>query len=76
MHSSVLLLLALALSIEAGTTSLLTDISKISRYWGQLTPYKDNPDDLFGVKYTGLPAGCQIVRFTKIQKVSLTKSLK
>lgn len=41
---------------------LLTDISKIQRYWGQISPYADNPDDIFGVDYVGLPDNCQIVR--------------
>jgi hypothetical protein len=39
---------------------LLTDISKISRYWGQISPYADNPENYFGVDYIGLPEGCQI----------------
>jgi hypothetical protein len=39
---------------------LLTDINKISRYWGQISPYADNPENYFGVDYVGLPEGCQI----------------
>lgn len=61
MRSSPLLLLVAAFLNEAEATRLLTDLSKISRNWGHLSPYKDNPSDLFGVEYTGLPKGCQIV---------------
>jgi hypothetical protein len=28
---------------------ILTDITKISRNWGQISPYADNTDDYFGV---------------------------
>ncbi|POS88371.1 hypothetical protein EPUL_000113 [Erysiphe pulchra] len=68
MHSSVLLLLVTAFSNEAEATRLLTDISKISRNWGHLSPYKDNPSDLFGVEYTGLPSGCQIESVQTLQR--------
>lgn len=61
MLSTVVLLLASTLFCKSEQIRLLTDISKISRYWGHLSPYTDNPDDHFGVKYTGLPDGCQIV---------------
>lgn len=61
MHPSVLLLLGLHFSFKGEATRLLTNINEISKYWGHLSPYTDNPSDLFGVEYTGLPAGCQIV---------------
>jgi hypothetical protein len=41
--------------------NLLTDISQISRSWGQVSVYADNDEDYFGVEYVGLPDGCQIV---------------
>ncbi|KAF3916049.1 hypothetical protein ABW21_db0203366 [Orbilia brochopaga] len=41
-------------------SQLLTDLSVISRYWGQHTPYIDNDDGYFGVKDVGLPDGCGI----------------
>jgi hypothetical protein len=40
---------------------LLTDISQIQRYWGQISTYADNAEDYFGIDYVGLPNGCQIV---------------
>jgi hypothetical protein len=40
---------------------LLTDISKISRSWGQVSVYADNDENYFGVEYVGLPDGCQVV---------------
>lgn len=52
----LLLVVAPALAVE-----LLTDISTISRYWGQLSNYADNPEHYFGIDYVGLPDGCQVV---------------
>jgi len=49
-------------AIAVGAQDILTDITQIQRYWGQLTPYADNPEDYFGIGYVGLPDGCQIVR--------------
>lgn len=40
--------------------ALLTDINEISKHWGQISPYADNPADIFGVKDVGLPDGCQV----------------
>ena len=45
----------------ASAVELLTDITKIQMYWGQISPYADNPEDYFGVTYAGVPDGCQIV---------------
>lgn len=42
--------------------NLLLDINQISRSWGQISTYADNPEDYFGVDSVGLPDGCQIVR--------------
>ena len=58
--------LAMLLAATASTAydpkpALLTDISIISRYWGQISTYADNPDNYFGVDYVGLPDGCQVV---------------
>jgi hypothetical protein len=57
--SSTLLAAAVAVTVQA--EDLLTDITKIQRYWGQVSPYADNEPDYFGVGYVGLPDGCQIV---------------
>lgn len=38
------------------------DLSKIYRSWGYMSTYGENADDFFGVQYTGLPDGCQVVR--------------
>jgi hypothetical protein len=59
-----LLLAATASQAYDPQPALLTDISIISRYWGQVSPYVDNPDDYFGVDYVGLPDGCQMVSIT------------
>lgn len=57
--------LATALLLSAGSVraavNLLTDISQISRSWGQVSVYADNDEDYFGVGYVGLPDGCQVV---------------
>lgn len=37
------------------------DLSKIEHSWGYMSSYADNADDFFGVQYTGLPDGCQVV---------------
>ncbi|RKF61237.1 3-phytase A [Erysiphe neolycopersici] len=68
MRSSLLVLLVVAFSNKAEATRLLTDISKISKNWGHLSPYQDNPSDLFGVEYTGLPNGCQIESVQILQR--------
>ncbi|KAG8871404.1 hypothetical protein FRB97_008719 [Tulasnella sp. 331] len=40
------------------STQLLTDITVIQTYWGQIRPYNNSPSSYFGVKNTGLPDGC------------------
>jgi len=58
--SSLVHFLAAAVTVQGD--DLLTDITKIQRYWGQLSPYADNAENYFGVENVGLPDGCQIVR--------------
>lgn len=47
---------------------LLTDISVISRSWGQISTYADNPDDYFGVYDVGLPDECGIEQAHTLQR--------
>jgi hypothetical protein len=49
-------------------TSLLNNIVEISKYWGQITPYSDNPENYFGVPDTGLPSNCQIEQVHVLQR--------
>jgi hypothetical protein len=51
-----------------GLTTLLTNPAEISQYWGQITPYSDNPENYFGVEYTGLPEGCQVEQAHVLQR--------
>ena len=50
------------------SANLLTDLSIISRYWGQISTYADNPEDYFGVVDVGLPNGCQIEQAHSLQR--------
>lgn len=52
----------------SSSTKLLTDINQISRNWGQLTPYADNDEGVFGVESTGLPDGCQVQQAHTLQR--------
>lgn len=52
-----------ALLASATAAHLLTDINRIQKYWGEITPYSDNEENYFGVEHVGLPAGCQVVRY-------------
>lgn len=45
-------------AITAAGHGLLADITKIQRYWGQISSYADNPEDYFSVEYVGLPDSC------------------
>ena len=47
-------------SSNGSNANLLTNISTIQRYWGQITPYFDNNETYFGVNSTGLPDSCQV----------------
>ena len=49
-------------------TSLLTDLSVISQYWGQISPYVDNAETYFGVNDVGLPNGCQVEQVHTLQR--------
>ncbi|KAI7213499.1 phosphoglycerate mutase-like protein [Hortaea werneckii] len=48
--------------------TLLQDIDQISKYWGQLSPYRDNDERFFGVQDVGLPDGCQIEQVHSLQR--------
>lgn len=41
-------------------SNVIDDLDVISQHWGQITPYKDNKPDYFGVESVGLPDGCGI----------------
>jgi hypothetical protein len=45
---------------SAAGSQLLSDMSIISRSWGQVSSYLDNDDRYFGVQDIGLPDGCGI----------------
>ena len=61
MHTLNSLVVIMLSAAVAGAQDLLTDVTQIQRYWGQISPYADNPEDYFGVDYVGIPDGCQIV---------------
>ncbi|KAI7340952.1 hypothetical protein KC340_g88 [Hortaea werneckii] len=48
--------------------TLLQDIDKISTHWGQLSPYRDNDEQFFGVRDVGLPNGCQVEQVHSLQR--------
>lgn len=48
--------------------TLLQDIDQISKHWGQLSPYRDNDERLFGVQDVGLPNGCQVEQVHSLQR--------
>lgn len=53
---------------SSASSALLTDLSVISQYWGQISPYNDNPEDYFGVEDVGLPDGCGIEQAHTLQR--------
>ncbi|KAF4634281.1 hypothetical protein G7Y89_g3829 [Cudoniella acicularis] len=55
-------------AIHVHAIDLETDITKISRSWGQVSVYADNEEDYFGVGYVGLPDGCQIESVSTLQR--------
>ncbi|CEJ87353.1 hypothetical protein VHEMI04389 [[Torrubiella] hemipterigena] len=59
---------AAALLAVAGITANAADIAKISGLWGELSTYKDNAADAFGVQYVGLPDGCQVESVSTLQR--------
>lgn len=63
--------LAGALSVphkRAINSTIISDISVISQYWGQISPYSDNPENYFGVDDVGLPDGCQVEQVQSLQR--------
>ncbi|KZT58772.1 phosphoglycerate mutase-like protein [Calocera cornea HHB12733] len=65
----------LTLLVSAGSVivstlavELVSDISIISEYWGQIRPYADNAPGYFGVEFTGLPNGCGIEQVHQLQR--------
>lgn len=63
MKAAVLITAIMAVSMVPSSSSyveIVDDISVISQYWGQITPYKDNKANYFGVEKVGLPNGCGI----------------
>lgn len=53
---------------QSSSDPVVTDVSTISAYWGQIRPYMDNPDSYFGVQNVGLPDGCQIEQVQILQR--------
>ncbi|KAF2099065.1 phosphoglycerate mutase-like protein [Rhizodiscina lignyota] len=49
-------------------SAIITDLSVIQQYWGQITPYHDNTEDHFGIKDVGLPDGCQVEQAHSLQR--------
>jgi hypothetical protein len=47
-------------ALQAVPATLTSDISLVSRYCGQLSPFVDNTDNYFTVQDVGLPDGCQV----------------
>lgn len=52
----------------SASANLLTDLSTISQYWGEITPYSDNAENYFGVEDVGVPSGCQIEQAHLLQR--------
>jgi hypothetical protein len=53
--------LLLALADHGVIAGHVNGVPSIYHSWGELSPYKDNAEDGFGVQYVGLPKGCQVV---------------
>lgn len=49
-------------------SDILTDIDEISQYWGQISTYRDNDEDYFGVNNVGIPDGCQLEQAHSLQR--------
>ena len=47
---------------------IVTDINTISQHWGQISPYRDNQENYFGVQDVGLPDGCQVEQVHSLQR--------
>lgn len=50
------------------SSQILSDLSQIQSYWGQLAPYADNADGYFGVQDVGLPDGCGVEQAHLLQR--------
>ncbi|CAD0083343.1 unnamed protein product [Aureobasidium vineae] len=59
---------AVASTRNHANNSLVSDLSFISQYWGQISTYSDNPASYFGVNHVGLPAGCQVEQAHTLQR--------
>src|SRR6266516_2339382 len=60
--------LVVASIVNAIDTDFLTDLSVISRNWGEVSPYEDNDENAFGIESVGLPVGCQIEQVHTLQR--------
>jgi hypothetical protein len=67
MIMSIRFSVALLAAIGA-TDAQISDIDIISRYWGQLSTYRDNPENYFGINSIGIPAGCAIEQAHTLQR--------
>lgn len=52
----------------SSAAGLLMDVNIISQYWGQISPYSDNPENYFGVEDVGLASGCQVEQAHLLQR--------
>ncbi|KAF2766669.1 phosphoglycerate mutase-like protein [Teratosphaeria nubilosa] len=55
-------------ALAAPNDTLISDTNVISQYWGQISTYRDNADNYFGVQDVGLPDGCQIEQAHSLQR--------
>ncbi len=62
------LAVVLALAGPGYAQNLTSDLGVISRYWGQISTYADNPENYFGVASVGLPAGCGLEQAHTLQR--------
>lgn len=51
----------LAIASHGVASGHVNGVSSIYHSWGELSEYKDNAEDHFGVQFVGLPDGCQVV---------------
>ena len=64
----ICLITVLALQVKSKTVHVPVSTSMdASRDWGYLSVYADNPDNLFGIDYVGLPSGCHIEQVHVLQ---------
>jgi hypothetical protein len=53
---------------QSSSANVVSDISVISNYWGEIRPYADNNESYFGVSYTGLPDSCQVEQVSLLER--------